>query len=122
MTTLVAPSKIGSILATLQARGLLDHVATWRTDGDNMRGTFKNLIPVARLLLDREHWQLQEIRSPFHADLGPDRFEFRTWGRPSFQIVVNPTTREFFADRDSANPEQDVAGALEHGAVDVELA
>lgn len=53
-----------------------------------------------------------------HADVGPNRCEFRSitgaFGEGSMQIVINRDTGAFFADIDKFNPAQDAVGAFGH--------
>lgn len=95
--------------------GVLGYLYDVEVDGERIRAKADATI-VKRLRNDTRF--LSGPLHGLHADVGPDRMDFRSirgsLGKGSLQIVYDPVTTMFYADCDAASPYDDVVGFVWH--------
>lgn len=107
------------VLAQLEKAGLLSYLTVVASTPSHVTGT------VAPYALDGLiDWLRHDknfacgILHGLHADVGPDRIDFRShrgaFGKRSLQIVISRGTGNFYADCDVFSPYSDVVGFLGH--------
>lgn len=112
MTNALESTTVGQ---QLMLAGVLGYLYDVELDGERIRAKADATI-VKRLRNDARF--LSGHLHGLHADVGPDRMDFRSirgrFGKGSLQIVYDPTTTNFYADVDRASPYDDVVGFVWH--------